>query len=97
MYSLHRAVRDVERELVSKSKDIAELETKLADYRLTDSRQKAKRMQLISDDEEEEEEEAKVTTESIQHTTRYLRRYNFMDHVCGQASAQKPVEAHVRL
>lgn len=97
LYSLHRAIRDIQRDISARNNDLAELEDQLANMRLNESRRRARQSSAgfscvdISDDEEEEEELG-VSESAIQHTTRYIRRFNFLNQMCEQASARSPLE-----
>lgn len=97
LYSLHRAIRDIQRDIFARNNDLAELEDQLANMRLNESRRRARQSSAgfscvdISDDEEEEEELG-VSESAIQHTTRYIRRFNFLNQMCEQASARSPLE-----
>ncbi|KAI8069114.1 uncharacterized protein B0P05DRAFT_551606 [Gilbertella persicaria] len=97
LYSLHRAVRDIERDMICKSKEVAELEENFAHFKLNDSRRRAKRVAFTCDDlsDTEDEQEPQITEASIQHTTRYLRRYNFLDCVCEETSKRMPIETTI--
>ncbi|KAI9361508.1 hypothetical protein BD770DRAFT_408646 [Pilaira anomala] len=100
LYSLHRAVRDVQRDIISRSNEISELEEKLDNAKFNDSRRKAQQStggfscEDISDSEEEEESDG-FNIAAIQNTTRYLRRFNFISDVCEKASTRSPLQCPV--
>lgn len=95
MYTLHRAIRDIEREIIHKEEDLTELGEKIASIKLNDSRIKARRgangisCDDLSDDDEEGDDKIKPAV--IEHTTRYLRRYQFLDTVSNEISKSGPV------
>lgn len=97
MYSLHRAIRDIQREIVSRNNDLAELEGRLAVIKLDESIKHARQSsggfscEDISDDEEEHE----IDPEVIKNTTRYIRRFNFLRDVCSQAHTRAPLQCPV--
>lgn len=98
MYTLHRAIRDVEREIAHKEDSLTELGDQLAAIKLTDSRIKARRGAIgiscddLSDSEQEDDEQDKRTKPAvIEHTTRYLRRYQFLDIVCDELTKSGPL------
>lgn len=98
MYTLHRAIRDIEREIVHKQDSLTELGDQIAVIKLTDSRIKARRGAAgiscddLSDSEQEEDKKDKrITPAVIEHTTRYLRRYQFLDTVSDELSKSGPV------
>ncbi|KAI7900036.1 uncharacterized protein BX663DRAFT_519398 [Cokeromyces recurvatus] len=97
LYSVHRSIRDIERGITHKNNDINELEEKVAMIRLDGSRQKAKQTSRgIScedlSDSEEENDENRINAETIENTTRYIRRYNFFDVICNETSKRKPIQ-----
>ncbi|KAL9558194.1 hypothetical protein MBANPS3_001014 [Mucor bainieri] len=95
MYTLHRAIRDVEREIEHKQDTLAELGDQLAAIKLTDSRIKARRgaIGISCDDlsDSEQEDDCHIKPEVIEHTTRYLRRYQFLDTVSDALTKAGPV------
>lgn len=98
MYTLHRAIRDIEREIEHKEDTLTELGDQLAAIKLADSRIKARRGAIgiscddLSDSEQEEDEQSRrLKPAVIEHTTRYLRRYQFLDTVCDELTKSGPV------
>lgn len=87
LYSLHRAIRDIEREVVFKNKDIKELEERLSGVKLN-SDEEVKNREVSF-----EEEDDMIDQEIIERTTRYIRRYNFLDVVINETSKRAPLEA----
>lgn len=99
LYSLHRAVRDIERDMTRKNYDICQLEEKLANIKLNDSKRRARHSSVgftCGDISESEEEGLQINISAIEHTTRYLRRYNFLDTVCNETSSRGPLEAKAK-
>lgn len=100
LYSLHRAVRDIQKDIVSKKNELTELEEKLANVKLNDSRRKAQRSATgfscldISDNEDDDEEE-EVSPETIEHTAKYFRRFNFLGELCDKTIARTPLQCPV--
>lgn len=100
MYSLHRAVRDIQKDIVGKKNELTELEDKLANVKLNDSRRKAQKSatgfscQDISDSEDDDEEE-EVSTKAIEQTAKYFRRFNFLGDLCDKIIARPPLQCPV--
>ncbi|KAG2230634.1 hypothetical protein INT48_005902 [Thamnidium elegans] len=100
LYSLHRAVRDIQKDIVGKKNTLTELEEKLANVKLNDSRRKAQQStagfscQDVSDSEDDDEEE-EVSTKVIEHTAKYFRRFNFLGDLCDKTSARTPLQCPV--
>lgn len=98
LYSLHRAVRDIQRHIVLRNSDITQLEETFANIQLNESKRRAKAssagfsVEDLTDSEDEEEEYAASTT---QHTVRYFRRFNFMNDVCMKASTRAPLQCNI--
>ncbi|GAN08962.1 hypothetical protein MAM1_0234d08482 [Mucor ambiguus] len=98
MYTLRRAIRDIEREIVHKEDTLTELGDQLAAIKLRDSRIKARRGAIgiscddLSDSEQEEDaQDSRIKPAVIEHTTRYLRRYLFLDTVFDEITKSGPV------
>ena len=96
MYSLYRAIRDIEKDVSLKKNDLEELEVRLANIKLKESRRRARQssagFSCVDVSDEEEEEEPPVSQSTIQHTTRYLRRFNFLNEMCELANNRAPFE-----
>lgn len=95
MYSLHRSIRDIEREITAKNKDITELEERLDKVKLNDGKgkDKASNSGISCDDVSDSEDEETISREVIERTTRYIRRYNFLDTVVNETSRRLPLAA----
>jgi hypothetical protein len=95
LYSLHRSIRDIEREITSRNKEIKELEDRLSDVHLDDKKGKSKTQGITCEDvtDSEDEEGEHVSREVIERTTRYIRRYNFLDTVLNETSRRAPLQA----
>lgn len=97
LYSLHRAIRDIQRDISARNSDLADLEDRLANMKLNESRRRARQSSagfscMDMSDDEDEEEELGISEAAIQHTTRYIRRFNFLNQMCEQASKRAPLE-----
>lgn len=97
LYSLHRAIRDVQREIVSRNNDLSELEEQLAMIKLNESKRRAQQSSggFSCGDVSDEEEEGEISYEVIKNTTRYIRRFNFLGDVYSQSGAKAPLQCSV--
>jgi hypothetical protein len=83
--------------MARKNNDISQLEEKLANIKLNDSKRRARHSSVgftcedLSDSEDEDGDQ--INAAAIHHTTRYLRRYNFLNTVCNETSIRGPLEA----
>lgn len=98
LYSLHRALRDVENEITAKRTQLKELEEQLAYLRLKENHKRAldasSRITVDDYDEDEQGEEQQQQQQNVsqtdsawpeplvQYTVRYLRRERFIDQLC---------------
>ncbi|KAG1174046.1 hypothetical protein G6F70_003562 [Rhizopus microsporus] len=88
-YSVNRKICDIQKEISERDNDILQLEEKVAEIKLKESSRKAYESSSgfacidLSDDEEEED-----LSDTIQYTTKYIRRFNFL-HTLYEASTQR--------
>ncbi|KAI8991887.1 hypothetical protein BDF20DRAFT_846974 [Mycotypha africana] len=102
LYTLHRAIRDIELDIRRKKKDLDEAEERLAELTLEESSRRAKQASVgftcddLSDtDEESSDDKQNVSKKTIKQTTMHIRRYNFMDKVCTGLSNQATLEISI--
>ncbi|CEP18940.1 hypothetical protein [Parasitella parasitica] len=101
MYTLHRTIRDIEREITHTENSLTEYDQKIASIKLNNSRIKARRgasgisWSDLSDSEQDEDEERSLTPAVIEQTTRYLRRYQFLDAISNEISKSGPIHTSI--
>lgn len=101
LYSLHRTVRDIQRDTVARNNDMAQLEEKIANLKLNESKRRAQAsnagfsVEDLTDSENDEEEDLEYKPATTQYTARYLRRFNFLNDVCIKSSRRTPLQCPV--
>ncbi|KAI7883402.1 uncharacterized protein EV154DRAFT_605990 [Mucor mucedo] len=97
LYSLHRAIRDIQREIVSRSNDLSKLEEQMAAIKLNENKRRAQQSSggFSCGDVTDDEEEPEISLEVIKNTTRYIRRFNFLRDVCSQSRSKGPLQCSV--
>jgi len=99
LYSLHRAIRDVEKDIIFKSNEIDNISKQLEDTKLDNIGLKAQDDRRYghtsSSDSEDDEIEYKVKSEVIQSTTRYIRRIQFLNSFCDRFIQIPPLQVNM--
>ncbi|KAI8878616.1 hypothetical protein K501DRAFT_336646 [Backusella circina FSU 941] len=92
LYSLHRMIRDIERGLTSKSRDLEKVSQQLSNLSIKNAHTRARYATngYSCDFSDSEDDEESVKPSAIEYTQKYIYRTQFLDTLCDAMGKKKP-------